>query len=221
MTEFHIRLQQAMDMRKINQTELCEKTGIPKSAMSQYISGAFKPKQKRTYLLAQALDVDEAWLMGYDVPAEKPTEPTPEITDSLSSFNPLEYRSASDVVRYLRESKNMSQAEFASVLHCTEKTIKKIEEGHKLVSINLARKISNCFGLPMPNTLFSATLYDRYQKLNKRDSAIVDTLLEPDEEEYVTIQTAARGGDEPGEKKISKSEAEKLLSATPQNDKYD
>lgn len=220
MTEFHIRLQQAMDMRKISQTELCEKTGIPKSAMSQYISGAFKPKQKRTYLLAQALDVDEAWLMGYDVPAEKPTSPTPEITDSLSSFNPLEYRSSSDVVRYLRESKNMSQAEFASVLHCTEKTIKNIEEGHKLVSINLARKISNCFGLPMPNTLFSATLYDRYQKLSKRDISIVDTLLNP-EEEYVTIQTAARGGDEPGEKKISKSEAEKLLSATPQNDKYD
>ena len=73
----------------------------------------------------------------------------------------------------------------------------------------------------MPNTLFSATLYDRYQKLNKRDSAIVNTLLEPDEEEYVTIQTAARGGDEPGEKKISKSEAERILRAIPQNDKYD
>lgn len=223
MTEFHIRLQQAMDMRKINQTELCEKTGIPKSAMSQYISGAFKPKQKRTYLLAQALDVDEAWLMGYDVPMERIISNN---TDLLlqDNYNPLEYRSSSDVVKYLRESKNMTRAEFASALHCTEKTIKNIEEGHKLVSINLARKISNCFGLPMPNTLFSATLYDRYQKLNKRDSAIVDTLLEPlkpDEEEYVTIQTAARGGDEPGEKKISKSEAEKLLSATPQNDKYD
>ncbi len=232
MTEFHIRLQQAMNMRKINQTELCEKTGIPKSAMSQYISGAFKPKQRRTYLLSQALEVNEAWLMGYDVPAEKLNESSHEISDSStiddaispSNFNPLEYRSSSDVVRYLRESKHMTRAEFASVLHCTEKTIKNIEEGHKLVSINLAQKISNCFGLPMPNTLFSATLYDRYQKLNKRDSAIVDTLLEPldpDEKEYVTIQTAARGGDEPGEKKISKSEAEKLLSATPQNDKYD
>lgn len=86
MTEFHIRLQQAMDMRKINQTELCEKTGIPKSAMSQYISGAFKPKQKRTYLLAQALDVDEAWLMGYDVPVEKKDTSAPEITDIQLKF---------------------------------------------------------------------------------------------------------------------------------------
>lgn len=159
--------------------------------------------------------------MGLDVPMERII--SNNNTDLLlqGNYNPLEYRSSSDVVKYLRESKNMTRAEFASVLHCTEKTIKNIEEGHKLVSINLARKISNCFGLPMPNTLFSATLYDRYQKLNKRDISIVDTLLDPDEEEYVTIQTAARGGDEPGEKKISKSEAEKLLSATPQNDKYD
>lgn len=107
--------------------------------MSQYISGAFKPKQKRTYLLAQALDVDEAWLMGYDVPMERIISNN---TDLLlqGNYNPLEYRSSSDVVKYLRESKNMTRAEFASVLHCTEKTIKNIEEGHKLVSINLARK---------------------------------------------------------------------------------
>ena len=34
--------------------------------MSQYCSGAFIPKQKRTYLLAKALNINEAWLMGYD-----------------------------------------------------------------------------------------------------------------------------------------------------------
>ena len=51
--------------------ELCEKTGIPKSAMSQYRSGSFKPKADRIYLLSKALNVSEAWLMGYDVPMEK------------------------------------------------------------------------------------------------------------------------------------------------------
>lgn len=55
-------------MRGLTQKDLCEKTGIPKSAMSQYCSGAFVPKQERTALIAQALDVNEAWLMGYDVP---------------------------------------------------------------------------------------------------------------------------------------------------------
>lgn len=221
---FKERLIEAMEKNNMKAIDLSEKTGISKARISQYVNGVYIPKSRSTLAIAKALNVSETWLMGLDVPMERII--SNNNTDLLlqGNYNPLEYRSSSDVVKYLRESKNMTRAEFASVLHCTEKTIKNIEEGHKLVSINLARKMSNCFGLPMPNTLFSATLYDRYQKLNKRDSAIVDTLLEPlkpDEEEYVTIQTAARGGDEPGEKKISKSEAEKLLSATPQNDKYD
>ncbi|WP_302815126.1 LexA family protein [Ruthenibacterium lactatiformans] len=75
MAEFHIRLQDALTRSGLSQSELCERTGIPKSAMSQYLSGAFKPKQDRTYLLAQALNVSAAWLMGYDVPSESEIPP--------------------------------------------------------------------------------------------------------------------------------------------------
>lgn len=66
MSDFHKQLKIALDIRKMSQAELCEKTGIPKSAMSQYLSGAFQPKQKRTFLIAKALNVSEAWLMGFD-----------------------------------------------------------------------------------------------------------------------------------------------------------
>lgn len=62
------RLSQALSIKNITQTELCKKTGIPKSAMSQYIKGNFEPKQDRIYLIAKALNISEAWLMGYDVP---------------------------------------------------------------------------------------------------------------------------------------------------------
>ena len=65
------RIYYALSLRKMKQSELCAKTGIPKSAMSQYISGAFEPKQDRIYLMADALNVNEAWLMGYDVPMER------------------------------------------------------------------------------------------------------------------------------------------------------
>lgn len=68
---FTERLQKAMDIRGIKQVELVEKTGISKSAISQYLSGAFVPKQKNTYKLADALNVDPAWLMGKDVDMEK------------------------------------------------------------------------------------------------------------------------------------------------------
>jgi transcriptional regulator with XRE-family HTH domain len=65
----------------MKQAELCAKTGIPKSAMSQYISGAFEPKQDRIFLMADALNVNETWLMGYDVPMERKNNTTDILTD--------------------------------------------------------------------------------------------------------------------------------------------
>ena len=75
-----VRLARALAIRGMKQYELCEKTNIPKSAISQYLSGLFEPKQDRLHIIAQALDVDPVWLMGFDVPMEKvkensPTEP--------------------------------------------------------------------------------------------------------------------------------------------------
>ena len=67
---FPQRLRQAMEQRGLKQVELCEKSGIPKSALRQYLRGAFEPKQDRLWALAKALGVSEAWLMGYDVPME-------------------------------------------------------------------------------------------------------------------------------------------------------
>ena len=65
------RIAKALSIRGMKQADLCNITGIPKSAISQYIKGSFEPKQDRIYLLSQALDVSEAWLMGYDVPMER------------------------------------------------------------------------------------------------------------------------------------------------------
>lgn len=62
------RLRAAMKLRKLRAVDLSDKTGIPKGAISYYTSGKSKPKADRLYLIAQALDVSEAWLLGYDVP---------------------------------------------------------------------------------------------------------------------------------------------------------
>ena len=72
------RLAKALAIRGMKQHELCEKTKIPKSAISQYLSGLFEPKQDRLYIIAQALDVDPVWLMGFDVPMEKEKEKSPD-----------------------------------------------------------------------------------------------------------------------------------------------
>ena len=65
------RIKRGLQIRGMKQADLCQIAKIPKSAISQYISGAFEPKQDRIYLISKALNVSEAWLMGYDVPMDR------------------------------------------------------------------------------------------------------------------------------------------------------
>lgn len=71
---FSNRLNTAMRIRNIKATELSVKTGIAKSSLSEYINGKYEAKQDGVYLLARALNVNEAWLMGLDVPMERTTD---------------------------------------------------------------------------------------------------------------------------------------------------
>jgi repressor LexA len=68
---FSTRLRKALEMRGLKQIDLAEKTGLGKSAINHYVSGKYEAKQKALYLIAKALDVSEAWLMGYDVDIER------------------------------------------------------------------------------------------------------------------------------------------------------
>lgn len=66
-----VRIKKALKIKGMKQAELCKLANIPKSSLSQYLSGDFEPKQDRIYLIAKALNVSEAWLMGFDVPMER------------------------------------------------------------------------------------------------------------------------------------------------------
>jgi transcriptional regulator with XRE-family HTH domain len=73
------RIADALALRKMKQAELCHLAKVPKSSLSLYLSGAYEPKQDRLYSMAKALNVSEAWLMGYDVPIERePNSPPKE-----------------------------------------------------------------------------------------------------------------------------------------------
>ncbi|MBE6906151.1 MAG: helix-turn-helix domain-containing protein [Ruminococcaceae bacterium] len=85
------RLREALGLRDMKQVDLCEKTGIGKSAMSQYVNGTVEPKQDRVELIAKALNVTEAWLMGYDVPMEHCVIDPGEGWAGCSYFEQFEY----------------------------------------------------------------------------------------------------------------------------------
>lgn len=68
------RLKEAMDMRGFRAVDLIDRTGIPKVTLSYYMSGKTEPKADRVYSIAKALDVSEAWLLGFDVPMHRTDE---------------------------------------------------------------------------------------------------------------------------------------------------
>ena len=87
--ELRIRLGKALEIRNKKAIDLSNDLKIPKSAISQYLSGATKKMDtERLYLIAEYLDVDEVWLMGKDVPMERQSEQSnkkkPITNDGLS-----------------------------------------------------------------------------------------------------------------------------------------
>ena len=72
--ELRNRLREALALRQMRPIELSEKTGIAKSMISYYLNGKTKPKADRIYIISQALDISEAWLLGYDVPMNRTEE---------------------------------------------------------------------------------------------------------------------------------------------------
>ena len=78
MSVFSERLKSTMDKNGITQARLSSLTGIPKSAISQYLSDKFKPRQERIRVISRTLNVSAAWLCGLDdtkrVPGTKKTD---------------------------------------------------------------------------------------------------------------------------------------------------
>ena len=70
MSSFASRLNKAMELKNMKQSELVEKTGITKGAISQYLKGEYEPKQINLYKISKALQVNPVWLMGKEVDME-------------------------------------------------------------------------------------------------------------------------------------------------------
>lgn len=68
---FSKRLKEILIIRNMRASELVKSVGIPKSGISQYLSGKCMPKREYLAKIAAALDVNETWLMGYDVNMER------------------------------------------------------------------------------------------------------------------------------------------------------
>lgn len=74
VSELKNRLREALDARGMKARDLSKETNIPEGAISYYLSGKSQPRGDRLHTLCVALDVSEAWILGYDIPMERTAE---------------------------------------------------------------------------------------------------------------------------------------------------
>ena len=99
---FQKRLTERMDELNYRQADLAEKTGLSKSRISHYINGRYEAKQEALYLIAKSLDVNEAWLMGHDVPKERSiTEKESDLSFESKLLDQISFRYGKTAVQAL------------------------------------------------------------------------------------------------------------------------
>ena len=89
-SDFASRLSQALEARGMKAADLSKKTKVAEGTISCYINGRYEAKQNRVQVFAEALDVNPAWLMGYDVPMEaERSQPAPAPRPHPKGFEPM------------------------------------------------------------------------------------------------------------------------------------
>jgi len=122
------RLREIMKERKLKQVDILNLTNkhsrdgvkISKTDLSQYVNGKTEPRQDKLYILAEALDVNEAWLMGYDV--DKARIPENERLNESQKQTP-------EFFAIQRNSKKLSQKEQQRLLKIMKATFDKLDDG--------------------------------------------------------------------------------------------
>lgn len=116
-----IRLKTIMQETGLRQIDILNKTKpyckkynikLGRNDLSQYLSGKVEPSQRKLSILAMALDVNEAWLMGYDVPRE----PSQTLT-SLEGKDEIEiFKAVLKHKGFLNDNEELTEEDFNRLL---------------------------------------------------------------------------------------------------------
>ncbi len=142
------RLAYIMNKKNIRQVDilkkcepLSEKYGVKigKSDLSQYVNGKTEPSQDKLIILGMALDVSEAWLMGFDVPMERKSatdvssieiiknksldELTEDEKNLLTAYQKLNSVGKQEAIKRISELTSLSQYTDKDTNENTEKVI--------------------------------------------------------------------------------------------------
>ena len=94
VSSFKDRLKELLEMRNMKQIDLVKLTqenaktygkALTRSMVSRYLSGEYEPNSSNIVMIAELLDVSEAWLLGFDVPMRKDNSSKQLLSDNIPS----------------------------------------------------------------------------------------------------------------------------------------
>ncbi len=97
VSSFAQRLEEALKLRNLTPAEIVRRSELlfkddkiskplTKPLMTNYLKGTYEAKQDNVYALSLLLNVDEAWLMGYDVEMEKNKTKEDDIFEKIGAI---------------------------------------------------------------------------------------------------------------------------------------
>lgn len=94
------RLKTLLNITGDTQNDMAKKTKIPKSSISHYVNGEREPRQDKLTMIAEAYNVNPAWLMGIDVPMESITSLQNKMVDTRIDYF-LNYENGEEALNLL------------------------------------------------------------------------------------------------------------------------
>ena len=82
MDSFSKRLEAALMIRQMRQSVLASKLGVSRAIITMYLKGKTVPRKNRLCEISEVLNVQAAWLQGYDVSMMN-TEKIEDIRDEI------------------------------------------------------------------------------------------------------------------------------------------
>ncbi|WP_348920163.1 helix-turn-helix domain-containing protein [Enterococcus rotai] len=169
MNKFKDRLNEAISLRGISKAELARRTGIGRNSISDYTNGKYEAKQDNLYVLANVLNVNEAWLMGLDTEMDKSSlETIYQITDIDKEVLSI-YHSLPDEAKdkWIRNGYDL-QTEYH----------KKEKSGYRKPINDLIKSLLNAEDLAVRELANSSKwLYDQTDSLNPRHRGLLEDAL--------------------------------------------
>lgn len=106
--ETAMRLRKAMEAKNLTPQELSNKSGVSKGSISLYLSGQNEPRTRNAGKMAEVLEVEPMWLMGFDESiinasgtAQRLALYQKELMSRVDNMNDEQRKSLMDFAQYL------------------------------------------------------------------------------------------------------------------------